>query len=153
MDPSISIENPVNTAQKKAGGSGALTAEEQNELRKCEKAIELAQKSTTIVASGNGAAQVRDGHLYRVNYLTFEIYCRQRWKRGSTYAYDLTRFAMILREFSAITDIKILPKCEGQTRPLARVDNGPDRAVIWRRALTMGKQVTGKIVIRARQEF
>jgi hypothetical protein len=116
MDPCISIENPVNTAHTKVGDSGELTAEEQNELRKCEKAIELAEKNTAIVAMA--LLSVRDGYLYRVHYLTFEIYCRQRWKRGSTYAYDLIRFATILREFSAIADIKILPEYEGQTRPL-----------------------------------
>jgi hypothetical protein len=112
---------PVNTAHTKVGDSDELTAEEQNELRKCEKAIELAEKNTAIVAMA--LLSVRDGYLYRVHYLTFEIYCRQRWKRGSTYAYDLIRFATILREFSAIADIKILPEYEGQTRPLGIPDN------------------------------
>ena len=37
----ISIENPMNKAQTKDGGSSALTAEEQKQLRDCERTIEL----------------------------------------------------------------------------------------------------------------
>jgi len=151
MDPSI--ENPMNKAQTKDGGSSALTAEEQRKLRDCERTIELSQQSTVAVAVA--LLHVCDRRLYRESFRTFEIYCRKRWEMRSTYAYDLIHFARLLSEFSANADIKILPKLEGQTRSLAALLNAADRATVWRRALEVarGGQITGKIVTRARQEF
>jgi hypothetical protein len=140
------------SADAKEGKSNPLTVQEQEELLECEKAIRMSREGT--VEAATALLRIRDRRLYRGSFRTFKDYCRHGWQMGSGYAYDLIKFALIRQELSAFADIRTLPICEAQTRPLSAL-NAADRATVWRRAMEVarGERITGKIVRRAREAF
>src|ERR1035438_828522 len=73
--PSVTVVNPP------------LTSAETELLAKCEKIIGRGLNAFKEVA--DALLDVRDQHLYRINYPTFEEYCRQKWGITARHAHRL----------------------------------------------------------------
>ena len=103
-----------------------LTVMEQTQLQQCEAVIE--QGLQTFVEVGNALLTIRDSRLYRLDYTTFEDYCRDRWEMERAHAYRLIDSAKVVANLSPIGDI---PRTESQARPLTSL---PPEAqhIAWR---------------------
>ena len=64
-----------------------LAPDEATHLARCEGVI--GRGLTVFVEVGRALAEIRDAKLYRVNYKTFEAYCKERWEIGRSRAYEL----------------------------------------------------------------
>lgn len=98
------------------------------DLMEHEKVIE--QGLNTFIDVGNALVAIRDGKKYRAaGYGTFEDYCQRRWEISKQYAGNLMRAAEIVRELETETEtiVSVLPKTEGQVRPLAPLRNEPEK--------------------------
>jgi hypothetical protein len=62
------------------GGVEVLTESERANLWACEEVIGSGWH--TFVQVGLALAQIRDGRLYKVEFDTFEAYCRVKWQDG-----------------------------------------------------------------------
>lgn len=87
-------------------------------LERCEAIIQAGLN--TFVEVGSALMSIREGRLYRVEYSTFEDYCRERWGMTRKRAYDLMGAAETVELMSPIGDI--LPANEGQARELSGLD-------------------------------
>jgi phage N-6-adenine-methyltransferase len=108
----------------------ALSFTESEALAAYERTI--AEGLETFVVVGQALLAIRDQRLYRMHYLTFEEYCRERWQLSRSYAYQLMDAATVVRRVSAIADI--LPANEAQARPLTAL-RPDEQGQVWRRAL------------------
>lgn len=102
---------------------------ELNRLRRCEVRIE--RGLAVFVDVGLALAEIRDERLYRADgYDLFPDYCEQRWG----VSYRVARHRIVAAQIShalKMNNCSFLPTCEGQTRPLARLE--PDeRLAVWR---------------------
>lgn len=91
----------------------ALTTEEQNELERCE--VVIRQGLETFVEVGTALMTIRDKRLYRIEYRTFENYCRERWGMSKTNA---NRLVSASATISNLTPVGVIPTTERQVRPL-----------------------------------
>lgn len=87
-----------------------LTPNEQSRLKQCEIAIE--RGLNTFVEVGRALAEIRDARLYRIDFKTFESYCKERWEIGRSRAYELIDQAKVVTaiadagvNLSAVADI------------------------------------------------
>jgi phage N-6-adenine-methyltransferase len=108
----------------------ALSFTESEALAAYERTI--AEGLETFVVVGQALLAIRDQRLYRMQYLTFEEYCRERWELSRPYAYQLMDAATVVHHVSAVADI--LPANEAQARPLAAL-RPDEQGQVWRRAL------------------
>lgn len=83
---------------------------------------------------GQALKTVRDQRLYRVQYWSFDQYCRQCWGMGRQYAYRVIEDAGVLQDLSPIGD-RSLPTHESQVRPLTRLKDPEERHTVWREVL------------------
>ena len=91
-----------------------------------EQTIEAGMASFVLV--GEALLEVRDSRLYRLNYPTFEAYCKGRWGFSGPRAYQLMQAAEVV---AAVGSTNVDPPTnEGQARALAPVlrDHGPEAA-------------------------
>jgi len=123
--------------------SGPADVREVRRLFVLEQTIEAGMTSFVLV--GEALLEVRDSRLYRMNYPTFEAYCKGRWSFGSARAYRLIEAAEVVGAMSPIGDV---PTNEGQARALAPVlrDHGPEAAAA---VLTSASQATNGHVTAA----
>lgn len=71
-----------------------LTADESAQLHDCEAVIERGLK--TFYEVGEALLTIRDNRLYRLDYSTFEEYCRERWQMSKTHANRLIGAAGVI---------------------------------------------------------
>ena len=81
----------------------SLTPIEQNNLVELEATIEKNLKSFYEV--GFALMQIRDNKLYRENYITFEHYCKEKWRMSRPRAYQLIAAAEVQDNLSTNVDI------------------------------------------------
>jgi hypothetical protein len=92
----------------------------------------IAKGIKTFVEVGQALMAIRDQHLYREAYTTFEDYLRQRWDLSRPYAYQLMDASVVVQNLSAGADI--VPVNEAQARPLAGLP--PEQQVeVWKEAV------------------
>jgi hypothetical protein len=120
--------------------SGAITLSEieRSELANHEAVIE--RGIGTFVEVGNALLSIRDQRLYRVEYGTFEDYCRDRWGIGKSYANELIRATKVMNNLDESSSV--LPDGMWQTRPLMPLDPDQQREA-WQRAVETAPE--GKI--------
>jgi len=94
-----------------------LTIHENQELEQCEAVIERGLK--TFVDVGNALLTIRDKRLYRVEYGTFEDYCREKWQLERRRAYQLMDAAQVAQN---VKNFSHLPERESHAAPLARLE-------------------------------
>lgn len=96
----------------------SLTITEQHELERCE--IVIQQGLETFIEVGTALMIIRDKRLYRVDFGTFEEYCRERWGVEKSQTYRLIDAAKVVSNLSPIGEV--LPRTESQARPLAKLE-------------------------------
>jgi len=70
-----------------------------------------------FVDVGLALVTIRDNRLYREEYPTFEVYCRQKWQYGRNYVNRLISAAQVFRHL-VTNSHQIRPEHETQVRPL-----------------------------------
>lgn len=131
----------------------ALSAQEEQELKRCEKVIKRGWD--TFVDVGKALATIQRDRLYRgEKYQTFEAYCRERWQYGKSHAHRLIGAAQVVEHLSPIGDTMSLPLNEAQVRPLIGLDP-EDQRKAWQAAVEQaaGKSVTARLVRKAAEAF
>lgn len=110
--------------------SGPLSSAEADSLGRCESVIEKGLK--TFYEVGGALAEIRESHLYRVEYATFEDYCRERWGMARRTAYQLMDAAEVVENVRNCA--QTIPSNEAQARELAPFEPEIQKA-IWQVAL------------------
>jgi hypothetical protein len=105
--------------------TGPADIREARRLAVLEQTIEAGMASFVLV--GEALLEVRDSRLYRINYPTFEAYCKGRWGFGHSHAARLMEAAQVATALSPIGEV---PTNEAQARALAPVlrEHGPEAA-------------------------
>lgn len=130
-----------------------ITTIEITELSTCEAIIERGLK--TFYEVGDALQTIRDKRLYRVEFATFEEYCKQRWNIAHSRASQLMNAAHMYDDLKTSTTVEvILPRTESQARPLACVE--PEhRAEVWQQAVDTAPEgrMTAAHVERTVEEY
>lgn len=136
--PTISVTQEIEPAK------GSLSDREQADLLLYEGIIHRGLQS--FVELGHALSAIRNKHLYRAKYETFEAYCKDRWMYHRSYAYSLINASMVAGHLSAIADIP-KPTHESQVRPLAKLPPH-EIGLAWMKAITIagGKPISAKHV-------
>jgi hypothetical protein len=122
--------------------SQSLSTTERGALRDCEAVIERGVK--TFVEVGQALLRIRDERLYRVDYKTFEEYCRDRWGWNRRYANRQIEAAGVVENLTPmgvtpeiLGPMGPIPQNERQARELAPLPPDGQRAV-WNQAVANG---------------
>lgn len=94
-----------------------LSIEEKNEFDRCELVIK--QGFETFIEVGQALLTIREKRLYRLEFATFEEYCRERWKMARQRAHQMIEATNVIKQLSTIVDI--IPQTESQARPLTQL--------------------------------
>jgi hypothetical protein len=127
----------------------------------------------TFLEVGNALLEIRDSKLYRLDYATFEDYCRDKWHISRPRAYQLIKAASVVGNLSTKVDISLannesqagdspigrlthppLPPNERQVRELAGLEPEKQREV-WTDSVksAAGKRPTAKQVREAKEKL
>jgi len=98
----------------------------------------------TFIEVGNALLAIRDGRLYRDDYLTFEDYCRERWGMSRSRAHRVIDAAIVWDNLLPIGNK--LPANECQVRPLTRLKEPQAQREAWSRAVDVYEIPTGEQV-------
>jgi len=112
-----------------------LTETEQRQMLDCEDVIR--QDLMTFFDVGSALLTIRENRLYRAEYATFEVYCRERWNIGRSYAWRLIGAAERLRLLPPDTAMP-RPINECQIRPFLKLEPG-EFPKAWNEALARAK--------------
>jgi len=85
----------------------SLSQRDRSQLEECEEII--GRGLSTFFDVGSALLNIRDKRLYRGAHKTFEMYCRERWGIGRSYAWRL---------IGAAVRLNLLPAGQGLLRPL-----------------------------------
>jgi protein gp37 len=115
-----------------------LSITEQARLIELERIIDRGQAA--FVEVGNALLEIRKDRLYRIEFDTFEDYCRERWEMARRTAYQLMSGAEVFENVRNCAQSN--PTHESQMRPLTQLEPEEQRSV-WQRA--QGTAPDGKI--------
>jgi len=118
-----------------------MTTTEEVEFRLYEQ--EIRQGLDAFYRVGCALAAIRDKRLYRMEFGTFEDYCRERWGIAGNYAYKLIASSTVTQNLS-LYNCTDLPETESQARELAPLNDQPElQREAWQRAIETAPE--GKI--------
>lgn len=109
-----------------------LSIVESDNLLLYESIIERGLK--TFVEVGGALLAIREAKLYRLDYGTFEEYCKGRWGLKQSRAYQLMDAAEAVSTLKSSTIVELLPATESQVRPLTQLEP-EDQAAAWQQAV------------------
>ena len=123
-----------------------LTDDESGRLVEFERRIE--HGLATFIEVGEALIEICDSRLYRIEYDTFEDYCREKWKMSDRRARQLMDASSVVQTIGESGTI--VPKCESQVRPITKLEP-EQRLAAWNHAVEKadGKQPTSKQVEQA----
>jgi hypothetical protein len=125
---------------------------DQEEIRLKRLELVVATGWRKFVDVGLALVQIRDDRLYRIEFPTFESYCRSRWQYGRHY---VNRVIAAAHAFSTLEKTCLQkPEHESQMHPLLGLPD--DQAKLaWECAVQFarGGKVTARIVKQAVQEL
>lgn len=118
---------------------------------------EIEQNLKGFKRVGYALSVIRDQRLYRIDYDTFEEYCREAWDLGRPQAYRLIDGYTVVENLSPNGDkclpmgdkneaiaFEILPENERQARPLASLSQDQQIAV-WQMVIDIANETGCKI--------
>jgi hypothetical protein len=128
-----------------------LSDEDAAEYIACDSVIAMGWGN--FVQVGLAFARIREKRLYRMEYLTFEAYCRQKWQYGRNYVNRLISAAQVFN-FLVTACHQIKPEHEAQVRPLMGLSPAEAQAA-WELAVTHagGRKVSSTHVKQAIREL
>jgi hypothetical protein len=150
------VELNKDCQQNKANGQSLSSVEntlslaEAQELRKLEARVERCLKAFWQI--GQALRGIRDKHLYRQQYKTFEEYCITRWEMSRRSAYQLIEAASVYENVRH--GAQILPANERQARPLVALSPEQQREA-WAKAVSTAPsgKVTAVHVTQVAREY
>lgn len=119
-----------------------LNIDERNELERCE--VVIRQGLETFIEVGQALMTIRDKRLYRIEFGTFEDYCRDKWGMPRNYANKLIAASEVVANLEMGT---IVPKTESQARPLTSFEPEIQREA-WKEVVHQSQE-TGKPITAA----
>jgi hypothetical protein len=123
-----------------------LSSSDHERLQTLERTIEKGLPAFTAV--GKALLQIREEKLYRLQYKSFEEYCRDRWALEHSHAYELMRSAEVSKNLETSAIAEVLPTREYQIRALTSLS--PEQQIrAWTQAVAetgKGKAPTGDLV-------
>lgn len=130
--------------------AASLTNLEGARLVQLELVIEIGLK--TFVDVGTALLEIRDNKLYRLNFSTFEDYCRERWGMSHRHANRMIEAAGINTNLGPIGPK--LPETESQARELASLEPEQQRQV-WARVIEQAKddKITARLIQNIAKEL
>ena len=126
-----------------------LSIDERNELERCE--IVIKQGLETFIEVGQALLTIREKRLYRLEFGTFEDYCRGKWGIVQQTA---TRY---IRAFEVVSNLEsepigsLLPQTESQARPLTQLQPEIQREA-WKEVVQQAEQTNQPITAAKVQE-
>tara|TARA_R110001606_G_C15340839_1_gene646552 strand:- start:804 stop:1682 length:879 start_codon:yes stop_codon:yes gene_type:complete len=118
-----------------------LKTNEKQELQKHETTIK--KGLNTFVEVGQALLEIRDKKLYRIEYNTFEEYCKQKWQISRRRSYQLIEASLVIENVNPGTQ---MPKNEKEIRPLTSLEPEIQNAV-WQETIEKhGENITAKKV-------
>jgi hypothetical protein len=119
-----------------------LNIDERNELERCE--VVIRQGLETFIEVGQALMTIRDKRLYRIEFGTFEDYCRDKWGMPRNYANKLIAASEVVANLEMGT---MVPKSERQARPLTSLEPEIQREA-WKEVVHQSQE-TGKPITAA----
>lgn len=111
--------------------SEAITIQESARLVELEDVIE--RGLSNFIKVGEALVEIRDKRLYRVEYRTFEEYCREEWQMTQQYATQLCRSSQVAAMLESET--KVSPTKEAHARPLTKLETPAEQREAWTEAV------------------
>jgi hypothetical protein len=136
-------------------GEFSMDTEQPITLKESARLVELERKietgMTTFVEVGNALMEIRDSRLYRVEYKTFEAYCRDKWGMSRRQADRLIGGSDVVENLRP-RGLKT-PTTEKQIRSLIKLPPAKQPEA-WAKAVEIadGNQPTARQVEQAVQE-
>ena len=121
-----------------------LSIDERNELERCEVVIK--QGLETFIEVGQALLTIREKRLYRLEFGTFEDYCREKWGMSRQKAHQMIGASNVINGLSTMVDI--LPQSERQARPLTSLEPEAQREA-WKEVVHQAEQ-TGQPITAAK---
>jgi hypothetical protein len=118
-----------------------LIKEEREILQKHETTIK--KGLNTFVEVGQALLEIRDKKLYRIEYNTFEEYCKQKWQISRPRSYQLIEASLAIE--NVYPGIQ-MPKNEKEVRPLTSLEPEVQNAVWQETVEKHGENITAKKV-------
>lgn len=115
-----------------------LSIDERNELERCEVVIK--QGLETFIEVGQALLTIREKRLYRLEFGTFEDYCRDRWGMDKRHANRLIQASETISNLGPMGPV--LPQSERQTRPLTSLEPEIQKEVWTEVVKTHGDNIT-----------
>jgi hypothetical protein len=91
------------------------TPAEDVEFQECEAIVREGWSHFARV--GEALARIRDKKLYKNEYASFELYCRERWGFGRSQCSRYIAASAVHEKLGSVPGVP-LPECEAQIRPL-----------------------------------
>lgn len=127
-----------------------LAGDEKQALERCEAVI--ARGAQTFIEVGDALAEIRSSKLYRMQFATFEDYCRDKWGIGGPRARQLIGAAGVAHEIESVTNVTL--SNEGQARAVAKAPPS-DRPEVLNRAVKIAgdRPLAAKHITQAAAEL
>ena len=125
-----------------------LIKEERELLQKHETTIK--KGLNTFVEVGQALLEIRDKKLYRIEYKTFEEYCKQKWQISRPRSYQLIEASLAIE--NVYPGIQ-MPKNEKEVRPLTSLEPEVQNAVWQQTVEKHGENITAKKVQEVANEW
>lgn len=123
-----------------------LSVDEKNEFDRCELVIK--QGIETFIEVGQALLTIREKRLYRLEFGTFEDYCRGKWGMAKSQAYRLVDSAKVIANLSPMGDI---PQSERQARPLTSLEPEAQREA-WKEVVQQSQTTNEPITYQKVKE-
>lgn len=117
-----------------------LSIDERNELERCEVVIK--QGLETFIEVGQALLTIREKRLYRLEFGTFEDYCRDRWLFSRRRVNQMIQATEVISNLGTI--VPILPQTESQARPLTQLQPEAQREA-WKEVVQQAEQTNQPI--------
>ncbi|MHC1767825.1 MAG: hypothetical protein AB9869_26730 [Verrucomicrobiia bacterium] len=133
------------------GQLDTLTDTQRVRYQACEAVVAAGWQS--FVDVGLALAEIQRDRLYKEEYDSFEVYCREKWQYGRRHVYQLISAAELFTHLCAIC-AHCKPDHESQLRPLVGLT--PEQAQLtWTCAVESagGRKITARLVRRAMQDL
>lgn len=79
----------------------------------------IARGKRTFVEVGEALAKIRDRKLFKPEFDSFEVYCREKWGWAKSYAYNLISAAEVAQDLPET--VSTIVETESQARELSKV--------------------------------
>ena len=129
-----------------------MSPEETSRLAELEEVIKADIKG--FIRVGMALKEIKEKRLYRSKQVTWELYLKNEWDIGKSYADYKMRAVDVLENLKQTsTMVEVLPKNERQIRPLTLIP--PDQqAAAWKKAISRsGGKVNALAVMKEVKEI